>query len=112
VAVSNETYKILFQAVNTVNTLLYTSPAGGLGTVVSFISWANTGTANDTVYIEVVPSGGTSGQTKQILVPTAMIAANTASSYGSGLTLNAGDMIYGYTGTVNTNIQAYGAELS
>ena len=104
------TYKILGQITGSVATAsLYTSPAG-TQTVVSSLVVTNRGTANNTYYIAVVPSGSTLGVEDWVAfnVP---ISGSDSTALTLGITLGAEDSIQ-VSGVPTGSFNLFGSQIS
>jgi hypothetical protein len=105
------TYKILGQITGSAATAsLYTSPAG-TQTVVSSLVITNRGTANNTYWIAVVPSGSTLAIEDWIAFNTP-ISGNDSTALTLGITLGAFDQIQ-VSGLANSgSFNLFGSQIS
>jgi hypothetical protein len=105
------TYKILGQITGSSATAsLYTSPAG-TQTVVSSLVVTNRGTANNTYFIAVIPSGG-SLSNEDWLAFNVPISGSDSTALTLGITLAAGDQIQ-VSGLANSgSFNLFGSQIS
>ena len=105
------TYKILGQITGSVSTAsLYTSPAA-TQTVVSNLVVANRGTANNTYFIAVVPSGSVLG-VEDWLAFGVPISGSDSTALTLGITLVTGDQVQ-VSGLANSgSFNLFGSQIS
>ena len=93
--------------------LLYSSPAGGKGSLIDKASVCNHNGATQTVTFHIVPSGGSAGVTN-IRVNTKSVADKATDLLPElvGRYLKPGDMLYGAASAINVNVDVTGRELT